>query len=77
MAKFVVKKESAGNYSMTCSDYPDQSVTIFQANFWDGPGWIAAAKWISDVYTDPLATKREAVEVAEGMFIQWGKKSSE
>ncbi len=32
------------------------------------PMWIAAAKWSNDIYTDPLETKREAVNAARQML---------
>lgn len=55
----------AGEYKVTDGT---NTVNISLMDFWDGPGWIAAAEWDSGRYTDPLDTKRRAVELATYML---------
>lgn len=63
--KIKVKRICAGEYECTNGD---KTVSISRLHFWDGPGWIAAATWRQDTYTDPLRTKRDAVYNAKLML---------
>lgn len=55
----------AGEYERTDGE---NTVTISRIEYHDGPGWIAAARWDRFRYTDPIATKREAVAAADYML---------
>lgn len=62
---------TAGEYHvcpMPVRNNGNRYVTVSRIDFWDGPGWIAAAQWDTGRYTDPLPTKYEAVECARQML---------
>ena len=63
-----VKKNCAGLYTVSDGTHSVE-VTSFcpqaGATFY---GWVAKAEWSCHVYSDPIDTKREAVEVAKSMI---------
>lgn len=63
-----VKKYCAGLYIVSDGENT-VDVTYFcpqeGASFY---GWVAKAQWSCYVYSDPIYTKREAVECAKGMI---------
>lgn len=63
-----VKKYCAGLYIVS-DGVATVDVTYFcpqdGASFY---GWVAKAQWSCHVYSDPIYTKREAVECAKGMI---------
>lgn len=63
-----VKKHCAGLYIVSDGEHT-VTVTYFCPN--DGAsyyGWIASAEWSRYVYSDPIYTKRQAVECAKNMI---------
>ncbi len=63
-----VKKYCAGLYIVSDGE-ATVDVTYFcpaeGASFY---GWVAKGQWSAHVYSDPIYTKREAVEVAKSMI---------
>lgn len=65
---FIVKKHCAGLYIVSDGEIevevkyfcPQEGDTFY--------GWVARGMWSSYVYSDPIYTKREAVEVAKSMI---------
>ncbi len=57
-----VKKICAGCYEYTLDD---RRVMVEKFDF----GWIARAQWTAHLYTDPLDTKKDAVENAKDMLV--------
>lgn len=70
MTQYISKKICAGSYEVSIKG-DDRVVLVDKMVFWDGPGWIASAQWIHDVYTDPLQTKREAMKQAKKILEKW------
>ncbi len=67
--KIVSKRNSAGSYTLHMKDRPDLKVSVFQVHYPnDGTYWIATATFNSSDYTDPLDTKRHAVQCAIKMI---------
>lgn len=56
----------AGEYKVTDGT---RTVNISKVPFWDGEQWIAAAEWDQGRYTDPVPTKRDAVQSAKQMLL--------
>ena len=63
---FKTTRICAGEYEVT--DGTGRVVQISCNEYWDGPGWAASAGWDRTRYSDPLSTKREAVQVAHRML---------
>lgn len=65
------KRNFAGDYTVSSPDVPDKTVNVTQVEYHDGKHWIAAAEFISDVYSDPLPTKRDAMRSAAYIIENW------
>jgi hypothetical protein len=64
------KKHCAGSYEYSAGGF---TVSVYEVEpnpaYGDTkPMWIAKADWTSDIYTDPLDTKRQAVDQARKML---------
>lgn len=76
---FISRRACAGYYDVSrkgtvAKDYPNATVTVtFFSRDEDAGfnGWVARANWSSDNYTDPLTTKREAVQSAYRMLTEY------
>lgn len=64
-SKFKTTRICAGEYEVSDGT---RKVRVTQVQYHDGKWWIAAADWNSERYTDPLETKRYAVEIAHDML---------
>ena len=63
-------KLSPGNYLRA---FNGDIVDVYTIDLVDGVWWIATASWDKYYYTDPLATKREAIAAADEMLMEKGK----
>lgn len=61
------QRHSAGSYTVRSGAY---TVNVTRFEHLRGQQWIAAATWDRYLYTDPMWTKREAVEQAAIMINQ-------
>lgn len=71
MIKTKTVRITAGEYQvcpLPMKNTGNRYVTISRIDFWDGPGWVAAAQWDHNRHTDPLPTKHEAVQSAQQML---------
>ena len=61
-----VRRVAPGAYAVGSGDY---TVTVDRCDWTSGPDkWIARADWTSHTVTDPLSTKRDAVQSAVFMI---------
>jgi hypothetical protein len=65
MAKIRITRWAAGSYNVTDGT---RNVSVFKTSFWDGDAWIASLDGDRYGYSDPLPTKRVAVECAREML---------
>ncbi len=67
-----IAKYAPGAYTVYDLSDPVLKVDVcYFSKKWDDAnftGWVARAEWTNDTYTDPLPTKREAVEEAKAMI---------
>jgi len=62
------RKITAGHYEITNGSH---TVEVFRNDeLFDGPGWIAAAKWDTNIVSDPFNRKKDAVEEAKMILEQ-------
>jgi hypothetical protein len=72
MSQFISNKICAGEYQVRQKDDPfKRIVNISLLEFSDGPGWIASAQWVRDVYSDPHKRKYNAMNEAISMLKNW------
>ena len=65
MTKISTTRSAAGSYNVTDGA---RNVSVFKASFSDGDAWIASLEGDRYCYSDPLPTKRAAVECAREML---------
>ena len=70
MAKITIKRVCAGEYEATDGV---NVVAISKQDFGYGDEWMARAVGLAYVYSDPMATKRQAVEAATHILQNWKK----
>lgn len=60
-----VKRHAPGCYEVTDGV---KVVDVLKNDYWDGAAWVAGAQWDRYRVSDPVPTKREAVEIAKRML---------
>ena len=66
MGKVISTKRSAGEYEV--SNGTGRTVRVTRVKLDDGLWWVATANWDNYRYSDPLFTKRSAMDAAREML---------